>query len=168
MQSKYYLCGMIRKLFLFFVFLILTIDFCKSQAFIKTADLLRRSGNYSGKLDIYQDKAIDTLLSRYIIANKKLKTIEGTQGMQGFRIQIYYSSVRTAREESAKAQMDFISKFPDIISYAQYQEPGYFMVRAGNYRTRIEGYKDLLLVRKEFPNAYWVPTVINFPELNKK
>ncbi len=62
-----------------------------------------------------------------------------------------------------RARADFINKFPDIISYAQYQEPGYFMVRAGNYRTKTEGYKDLLAVRKEFPNAYLVPAVINFP-----
>jgi len=83
--------------------------------------------------------------------------------MQGFRIQIYYSSVRNAREESAKVRADFINKFPDMISYAQYQEPGWFMVRVGNYRTKTECYKDLLLIREEFPNAYPVPTVINFP-----
>ena len=161
---------MVKKIFLVLVILFFTVDFCRSQAFIRTADLLRRSerGAGTGSLNIIQDQAIDTLLSRYILSNKKLRTIEGTQGIQGFRIQIYYSSVRNAREESARARADFINKFPDIISYAQYQEPGYFMVRAGNYRSRAEGYKDLLAVRREFPNAYLVPAVINYPGLIKK
>jgi hypothetical protein len=161
---------MVKKIFLVLVILFFTVDFCRSQAFIRTADLLRRSerGAGTGSLNIIQDQAIDTLLSRYILSNKKLRTIEGTQGIQGFRIQIYYSSVRNAREESARARADFINKFPDIISYAQYQEPGYFMVRAGNYRSKAEGYKDLLAVRREFPNAYLVPAVINYPGLIKK
>ena len=160
---------MIRKIFLLLIILLLTNDLCRSQPLIRTADLLRRSdrGPGTGSLNIMQDQAIDTLLSRYILSNKKLRTIEGTQGIQGFRIQIYYSSVRNAREESARTRADFINKFPDIISYAQYQEPGYFMVRAGNYRTKTEGYKDLLSVRKEFPNAYLVPAVINYPGLIK-
>jgi hypothetical protein len=42
------------------------------------------------------------------------------------------------------------------------------MVRAGNYRSKAEGYKDLLAVRKEFPNAYLVPAVINYPGLINK
>jgi hypothetical protein len=142
--------------------------FCNAQAFIKTTDLFRRPDYRAGELNIDQKPAIDTLLSRYILASKKNRTMEGTQGMEGFRIQIYYSSVRQAREESAKVRAEFINKFPDIMSYAQYQEPGYFMVRAGNFRTRIEGHKYLLMVRKEFPNAYLVPDIINFPDQEKK
>jgi hypothetical protein len=161
---------MIKKSFLFLVILFLISNICRSQAFIRTADLLRRSdtGAGAGSLNINQDKAIDTLISRYILSNRKLRTTEGTQGVQGFRIQIYYSSVRNAREESARARADFINEFPDMVSYAPYQEPGYFMVRAGDYRTRTEGYKDLLTVRREFPNAYMVPAVINFRGTNKK
>jgi len=138
---------------------------CNAQAFIKMEDLFKRPEHPAGRLVIYQDPAIDTLLSRYILASKKNRTIEGTQGMEGFRIQIYYSSVRQAREESSRARAEFIAEFPDIPSYAQYQEPGYFMVRAGNYRTRTEGHKYLLMVRKAFPNAYLVPAIINFPDL---
>ncbi|MFH0843604.1 MAG: hypothetical protein V1903_13430 [Bacteroidota bacterium] len=146
-------------------FLLMHVVLCHAQAFIRTADLFKRPDHTAGSLVINQDPALDTLLSRYILASKKNKTIEGTQGMEGFRIQIYYSSVRQAREESARARAEFIAEFPDIPSYAQYQEPGYFMVRAGNYRTRTEGHKYLLMVRETFPNAYLVPAIINFPDL---
>jgi hypothetical protein len=158
---------MIRKAFLFLFIFVLSTGFCRSQSFVRTADLFSRS-YVAGQLNIFQSQAIDTLLSRNILSNRKQRTGEGGQGMQGFRIQIYYSSVRSAREESAKARAEFINKFPDLISYAEYQEPGWFMVRAGDYRSKTEGYKDLLMVRKEFPNAYLVPATINFPDLKEK
>jgi hypothetical protein len=161
---------MIRKYILFFFILGCTTGLLSAQSFVKTSELFRRSTDNSrtGALNLNQDQAIDTLISRYILSSKKLKTIEGTQGMDGFRIQIYYSSVRNAREESSKARAEFINNFPEIISYAEYAEPGYFMVRAGDYRTKNEGYKYLIMIRKEFPNAYLVPAVINFPDLNTK
>jgi hypothetical protein len=158
---------MFRKTFLLFVISILTAGFCASQSFVKTADLFKRSDTYN-KLDIIQNQAIDTLLSRYILSSRMQKTMDGSQGMQGFRIQIYYSSVRNARDESAKARAEFINKFPDIVSYAEYREPGWFMIRAGDYRSTTACYKDLLAIRKVFPNAYPVPAKINFPDLIKK
>jgi len=157
---------MIRKTIFFLIVFVLSVDICHSQAFIRTVDLFKRTDD-PGSLNIMQNQAVDTLISRYIISNRKNRTADGP-GMPGYRIQIYYSSVRNAREESAKAMAEFINKFPDIRPYAQYQEPGYFMVRVGDYRTKIEGYKDLIMVRKEFPDAYSVPTTINFPDLNKK
>jgi hypothetical protein len=158
---------MFRKSILFLFLLLLTAGLCRSQAFIKTADLFQRPDG-SGKLSIYQNPAVDTLLSRYILAQKKLNN-----GIWGFRIQIYYNSVRTAREESARARAEFISKFPeenfpDLKSYAQYQPPGWYMIRVGDFRTRAECYKYLVMVRKEFPNAYVVKAVISFPDLIKK
>jgi hypothetical protein len=163
---------MIRKIFLFLIILVLTVDFCNSQAFIRTTDLFKRPES-SGKLSITQNPGIDTLLSRYIILNKKLRTNEGTQGMYGFRIQIYFSSVRNASKESAKAMAEFIEKFPEnkfpkLKSYAQFQEPGWYIVRAGDFRTKTECYKYLMMVQKEFPNAYSVPDIINFPDLINK
>lgn len=141
-----------------------------AQAFIKTGELFRRqeSNTRTGSLNINQDVQLDSLISRYIIANSKVKTTDGYQGIDGFRIQIYSSSVRSAREGSAKARADFINKYPSMASYAQYQDPGYFMIRVGDYRSRTEGFKDLLMIRKQFPNAYLVPDVINFPDLNKQ
>ena len=152
---------MVRKIFLLLVFLVPAAGWSFSQGFITTSELFKKQSGRN--LNIIQDRAVDSLISRYIISNRKIRTTEGTQGMHGFRIQIYYSSVRNAREESAKVRADFINKFPDMISYAQYQEPGWFLVRVGNYRTKTECYKDLLLIREEFPNAYPVPAVINFP-----
>ena len=152
---------MIRNLFTFFIILLFSAGITAAQAFVSTSDLFKRTdGNYrTGQLKITQDHALDTLITRYILASESNITSEGTRGMDGYRIQIYYSSVRNAREESSRARAEFLSKFPEIESYEEYAEPGYFMVRAGDFRTKTQGYKYLLLIRKEFPNAYFVPTV---------
>jgi hypothetical protein len=161
---------MIRKPLLFLIILSFSTGFSQAQFFVKTSDLFRKSDNnsHAGRLNIIQDSAIDTLISRYILVNKNVNKDKGYYGMAGFRIQIYSSSNRNAREESNKARAEFISKFPDIISYPLYAEPGYFKIRAGDFRTKTEATKIFLIVSKEFPDAYLVPDIINFPDLNIK
>jgi len=161
---------MIRTLSSFIIILILSTGITSAQAFVRTSDLFSRpdDNNHSGQLKIIQDPAIDTLISRYIQINENIYRDYGRFGMEGFRIQIYSSSNRNAREESNKARAAFISKFPDIVSYPLYAEPGYFKIRAGDFRTKTEATKLFLLVSKEFPDAYLVPDIINFPDLNTK
>ena len=140
-----------------------------AQPFIKTAELFKRKDDNAGKLEIVQDPSIDTLISRYILISKKTaEENNGYFGMDGYRIQIYRSSNRNAREESKKTRAEFMSKFPAVESYPLYSDPGYFIIRAGDFRTKAEATKVFLAISKVFPNAYIVPDVINFPELNKK
>jgi len=161
---------MIRNLFSFFIILLFSTGIITAQPFVKTADLFSRPDDniHSGKLKIIQDPSIDTLISRYIMINENIYSDHGQYGMEGFRIQIYSSSNRNAREESNKARAAFISKFPDMASYQLYAEPGYFKIRAGDFRTKTEATRLFLLVSKDFPDAYLVPDIINFPDLNKK
>lgn len=161
---------MIRKLFLVLVALGILSGFGLAQSFVKTSDILRKpdANSHTGQLNIIQDSSIDTLISRYILFNKNLYKQNSHFGMAGFRIQIYASSNRNAREESNKAMAEFISKFPDIKPYLVFAEPGYFKIRAGDFRTKTEATRLFLLVSKEFPDAYLVPDFINFPDLITK
>jgi hypothetical protein len=130
-----------------------------------TESLFQRNDRYNeiGRLTVKQDPRIDSLISRHILSNMKLN------GLDGFRIQIYSSANRNAREESGKVRAEFIGKFPaELVSYASFAEPGYYKIRVGNFRTRTEGTKYLLMVRKVFPDAYLVPDIINFQDLNKQ
>jgi hypothetical protein len=153
-----------RALSIFF-FLFSCLNVSDAQMFIRTSDLfpVNRSDSRGGELVIIQDQSADTLMSRYILGKKLLRG-----GMEGYRIQIYRSSNRNAREESNKIRAEFMMEYPDISSYAEYAEPGYFLVRAGDFRSRMEGTKWLYLVRKKYPNAYMVPCIINFPGLKKQ
>jgi hypothetical protein len=162
---KYYFCNMIKKVFLSIYFLVSVLSHCEAQVFFKTADLFRKpdTDEKSGSLNIIQQSGVDTLISRYVLANRKLNG-----GLEGFRIQIFRSANRTAKEESSKERAKFMTEFPDIPSYPLFAPPAYFLVRAGDYRTKMEGTKQLISIRRKFPNAYLVPDVIIFPDLNKK
>jgi hypothetical protein len=153
-----------RALFIFLVFTI-AMNIAGAQPIIRTSDLFPQKSSLagSGELTLVQDAQVDTLMSRYILGSKQLNG-----GLEGFRIQLFRSSTRTAREESNKVRADFMVDFPDIPSYAEYEKPGYFLVRAGDFRTKLEGAKYLALVKRKFPNAYMVPCIIIFPDLNKK
>lgn len=84
---------MARKIYLLLFISGLTAGLCNAQPFIRTIDLFSRKGS-AGALNIDQSSAIDTLITRYIVKQKTNKTFDGRQGMDGWRIQIYYSSVR--------------------------------------------------------------------------
>jgi len=161
---------MIRIFFFLLILPCFSTGSIAAQSFVKTTDLfLRSDDNYhAGELKIIQDPAIDTLINRYILVSKNTYKDIGRYGMEGFRIQIYSSTNRNAREESNKARAEFMIKFPDIVSYPLYAEPGYFKIRAGDFRTKTEATKLFLIVRKEFPDTYLVPDIINFPDLNIK
>jgi hypothetical protein len=161
---------MIRKLILYLFFLGFISEFATAQFFEKTSDLFKRSAvnSQTGHLNIIQNPAIDTLISRYILANKNAYDAVGYSGMDGFRIQIYNSNNRNARMEAPKTGADFMSKFPGIASYPLFAEPGYYKIRVGDFRTRTEATKLFLSISKEFPDAYIVPDIINFPDHIKK
>jgi hypothetical protein len=155
---------MIKRAFLPVLIYFVTLSLCDAQIFIKTSDLFpkNRPDSKGGELNISQNLALDTLMNRYILGNRQLNG-----GMDGFRIQIYRSSNRNAREESNKVRAEFMVEFPDIPSYIEYAEPGYFIVRVGDFRSQIEGAKSLSIVKKKFPNAYQVHDIINFPDQDK-
>jgi hypothetical protein len=162
---------MIRKLFLITVVLGLSFMTVRSQTYVSTSDLFKRtdSNSQTGRLNIIQDPAIDTLISRYILGFKNLEEKNGYSGMEGFRIQIYSSSKRNAKEESAKVNAEFINKFPEFKKiYPLFAEPAYYKIRVGDYRTRTEATKSFLQISKVFPDAYIVPDIINFPDQNTK
>ncbi len=170
MTVKYYFCAMIRRLILLFVIFGLYTAYSSAQAFVTTSNLFKRSGiTYnSGSLNIIQDRAIDSLVSRYIMVNNDLRIENDHYGMPGFRIQIFNSSTRNAREESYKTMVEFISKFPDVKAYPLYAQPGWFKIRVGDFRTRAEAIKLFQAVSKVYPDSYIVPDFINFPDLFNK
>lgn len=156
------LTSMKKKVFFLLILTIVSLDICLAQNRNSTAEIMsrRNAGLNTGELKIYQDPGIDSLIGRYILYNLRLN------GLEGFRIQIYNSSNKNARDESGKVRAEFMSRFPDIESYASFDKPSYYKIRAGNYRSRIEGTRYLLMIRKVFPDAILVPDIINFPDQN--
>jgi len=111
------------------------------------------------QLNIFQDPRLETLLQRHIQYNKQ------KGGMNGFRIQIFFGSGRTARDDANETKARFLSYFPDTKAHILYQSP-FYKVRVGDFRTKNEALKFYRIVRRRFPNAYIIPDIIEFPELD--
>lgn len=87
------------------------------------------------------------------------------RGIPGFRVHLYMDSGNRARLNTQHEQAEFEELFPDQPSYIVYEEP-YFKLRAGDFRTRLDARRFLEQIRKDYPAAYIVVDVINFPELD--
>ena len=112
------------------------------------------------QLQIFQDPRLEILLQRHIEYNKK------KGGMNGYRIQIFFGSGRTARDDANETKAKFLSYFPDTRAHILYQSP-FYKVRVGDFRTKNEALKFYRRVQRRFPNAYIIPDTINFPELEE-
>ena len=133
------------------------------QRYNITNDTLSSGMNYppkEGLLHLYQEDRFYDLLERYKYVNVR------RNGMDGFRIQIFFESGRLARENAYKAKAKFLSSFQGISAYVDYQAP-FFKVRIGDCRTKREAQVLYKKLRRQFPDAYITPTeTINLPAIN--
>ncbi len=153
---------MLKKIKIYLLITFAAGSMLRGQTIIPVERLINGQDATGGSVEIIQDPRIDTLLSRHIEANRSYN------GFEGFRIQIYRGSGRDAREAANEAMSKFIEEFPGIKAYIQFDQPNYFKVRAGDYRTRNDAYPDFIIIVKKFPNAYIVNDKINFPDLDKQ
>ncbi len=110
---------------------------------------------FAQSIEIIQDSRVDTLISRYTQVNQKYESIEG------YRIQI---SAGSNRNNVYQTKSQFYQNFPDIKQYIIYQSPN-FKLRVGNYRTRLEAYKDLQEILPIFNGAFIIRDEIKITEL---
>ncbi|MCD4769376.1 MAG: hypothetical protein K8R35_04335 [Bacteroidales bacterium] len=153
---------MVLRALTILILALLFAPFASAQKIIRAENLIGGDGSiHEGEVRIDQDQSIDTLLTRHIIANRNYN------GFDGFRIQIFNGSGRTARDKANEAKANFILEFHRIESYLSFEPPNYFKVRVGDYRTRRDAFNNFLAIKKEFPNAYIVPDIIKFPDLGR-
>ncbi len=152
---------MVKRFSIILSVLILVSTTVHAQRLIKAENIVNsESDPGSGRVNIDQDLAIDSLLTRHINANRN------RDGFEGFRIQIYSGSTRAAREEHNEAISEFISEFPEIKYNRKFDLPNFFKVRVGNYRTKRDALEDFYNIKKKFPNAYIVPDLIELSDLD--
>jgi len=108
------------------------------------------------RLVIVQDPALDTLVSRHIMANAS------KEGVDGWRIQIYRGGHRTANEDANKVRARFMENYPNIRTYLTFDRPNWFKVKVGDYRTREEAAKDFFDIQQRYPDAYLIRDVIAY------
>ena len=111
------------------------------------------------KLEIEQDPEIMRLVGLHIRKNESIR------GMQGFRVEIFFSSALDARQRALQTKAAFLRDYPDVNVYVIYISPD-FKVRVGNFRTKSEALAMIKQIQDRFPKAFLVPEIIEFPNLN--
>jgi hypothetical protein len=93
------------------------------------------------------ESGINQVEQQYLDMWKKVKKIDG------FRIQITSFSGANSKTLMEQTAEQFKQQFPDIPFKISYSEPN-FRLRAGNYRTKLEAYKDLKKIISLFPGTF--------------
>lgn len=109
-------------------------------------------------LDIRQDIRLENMLEWHIENNKKL------DGMNGYRVEIFFSAAMDAKEQALKKKKEFLSRYPDFNVHIMFSAPN-FKVRVGDFRTKNDALKLYKMIQNDYPGAFIVPDIIDFPAL---
>jgi hypothetical protein len=112
--------------------------------------------NAQGKVTLYGDKGVETLVARHIAFNEYVK------GFPGYRIQIYFDSGNYSKNRAFGEKAKFIARYPDVAAYVIFQEP-YYKVRVGNFRNKLEAEAFKQRIKEQWPEAYIIKDDIDLP-----
>ena len=102
---------------------------------------------------IAQDNQTQTQLKVKQLIEKKAEYHRLTDGEQdGYRIKIHFG---VDRDKAKTVRNKFSSRFGDINTYEDYQQPNWVVV-VGDYKTKLEAFESLKKIQGEFPNAFIV------------
>ncbi len=107
---------------------------------------------------VIQDPRIDYLLEAH------REAMQAQRGIPGYRVHLFMDSGNRARLNAQRERAEFEEKFANIRAYVVYEAP-YFKLRVGDFRTRLDARRFLEVVRRQYPGAYIVRDLINFPDL---
>ena len=113
----------------------------------------------NGKTEIIQDSRVDLLVKKHIQINQTLST------MDGFRIQVFSDSGTNSKTKAQSVQSELQSKFPEMGVYLTFKSPNY-RVRIGDFRTKLDVQRFLMVLTGDYPNAFIVADQINLPKIN--
>ena len=92
-----------------------------------------------GTIAIAQDERINDLLKIYEAHNAEIDY---------YRIQVFFGAYNEAQNTKSKFELDF----PGWSSVIKFESPSY-RVRVGRFKTKLEGERKLMEVRKKYPSA---------------
>jgi hypothetical protein len=107
-------------------------------------------------IEVYRDPLVDKMLEWHIENNKIRNKIDG------FRVEIFFSSNIDAKEKALKKKMEFLSVYPENTVHIKYVSPN-FRVRVGDFRTKNEALKLYKEIKDNYPVAFIVTDEIDFP-----
>jgi hypothetical protein len=134
----------------------------QSSSPVKRPDIITRlqqQDNSQGRVQIFEDKRIEDLLSKNIEKNARKGTF-----IRGYRILIFSKNSQDAQEKAMIAKSKFLNKFPEIETYPIVEAP-FWKVYIGDFRTITDALRMQKQIEELFPNAFWVEADINYNKL---
>ncbi len=111
-------------------------------------------------LHVNQDPRLEKMLNWHIEMNEKI------DGIDGFRVEIFFSSELDAKAQALNKKLEFLSEYPDYVVHVTYDSPN-FRVRVGDFRTKNEALELYKKIKKSYPVAFIVADKIDFPLLKQ-
>jgi hypothetical protein len=107
-------------------------------------------------IEVHQDPLVEKMME-WQIENNKIKN-----KIEGFRVEIFFSSDVDAREKALKKKEEFLSVYPDNTVHIIYVSPN-FRVRVGDFRTKNEALKLYREIKDNYPVSFIITDEIDFP-----
>lgn len=104
---------------------------------------------------INQSASVSAAFPLYVEKNSEKR-------LNGYRIRIFFDNKQTARTQSEEIEKAFIEMFPQYPIYRTYTNP-YFKVAVGDFRSKSDAVKVLEIIKKEYPKAFIIKDIINYP-----
>ena len=115
------------------------------------------SGTGKGEITLVQDEKVDLLVSKHVRIN------QNKEGIDGFRIQIFFDSGNNSKTKAQSIHEGFKAKYPEVRAYLSFKSPNY-KVRVGDFRTRLDAQRFLNEIIDQYPNAWIIADIINLPK----
>ncbi len=143
---------------LWILFVVLAFPFLVSaQQNASNAD--KKSSKQEGKVEVYQDSRVDSIVKMHVHYNTSQSTFEG------YRIQVFFDAGNNSLNGAQAAQANYQMLYPGDTAYISFSEP-YYKVRVGDFRTRLEAESYLRKIAADFPNAFVIRDKILFPKMD--
>lgn len=101
-------------------------------------------GIAQGKISVNAPVSVNQMMDRYVELQK------ATTSMTGWRIQLLAT---TDRQEMESALYRFQSLYPYIRVDWVHAKP-YYKIQAGAFKSKLESYRILYLIKRDYPGAY--------------
>ncbi|TND09605.1 MAG: sporulation domain-containing protein [Bacteroidetes bacterium] len=130
-----------NRLFYFFCFFIFSSGIVFGQ-----------SGTSAPVIQVESDSRLQLLLEKHTEVNLRGKG-------KGYRVQIYFGSDKSKAKEMKARFLNLHGK--DVRAYEPYEQPN-FKIRVGDFRTRLEAYRFMKMIKADFPAAFIVESEIEY------
>ena len=112
------------------------------------------------QVEVIADGRLQTILEKHVEYNRMTKTIKG------FRIKVATFTGEGAKDEAFLLKNELLGVFTQIRTYVIFDEP-YFVVKLGDFPTRLDAYVVLMQIKSKLPTALIIQDYINAPVINE-